>query len=1070
MRIMRFALLCFIWAHVAVSSASSYFFRNVDVKDGLSGHFVRDVARDSYGYIWFSTINGLSRYDGHRFLNFIPISFGARSNDVTKVCETADSVLWMVSIDELFTYDRAKVTWQKDGAQRLKALGVEGAMKRFYVDESKNLWVVTDNRLYYYDYSRRKMQAVNNHAGASITHIVSKGGNAVVVTQDFKVYLVSLKENRLVPITEHPSPIANNRDNHVYLDNHQNLWFYNSHSLAGVQWIFSLKSRQWRQVSELKELGNVMVNYITEDNNGHLWLGTGNAGIQIVEYRDDQLAKVSELRVFMSQSSHITCLYLDDTNTMWVGSAKLGASFTDMSCPSFWLVPINGHEDVSALMEDAIGNLWIGFDGGGVMMKSPTGMERFFSASTQGLPSDIVTSMALDANGAILVGSYGGGIAKFNGQRFVPLYSENTNLNYVKAMLYDRYDNLWVATVDRGLIRVRRDGRMDHFTSENSPLLSNGLLCLACDSLRDVIYIGTSAGVCAFDGTNNRFATIEPLAKLKDMYVSTLMVDNNNRLWIGSREGLWVYGPQDGSVSHFTTEEGLSHNSVSTLVMPKGQNASSAGGGAQSSACIVWAGTDNGLTCISTQYDEGGKVVYQCYPFYDSDGLQDVVFSTNAAMAGNDGTVLLGCYKGYVTCRPVFPASLAKSSSHLRVQFTDFRVNGKEAEGSLADFTIRYGERPSIFVSAMVPTLVRKVRYLYRFKGEEEWVRAPGNMLYFVALNPGKHILQVKAELPGMTTSPIAELPIRVKPPFWMSTPAIIFYILLLAALVYLVYRAMRRRQERELAYKQLEMNMEKYEMEEEKIRFFTNISHDLKTPLTLVVAPLEKIRDTPLPESIRTEIDVAWRNAKQLYELILQLLDFRRLDVGKEKLLMKHGDIVSFVKQTVQGFAYYSTRKQIQLKLNVPPKTIEINFDENKMRRIITNLLSNAYKYNTDNGSVTVGLEVNEQTDGQQLMKLSVADTGIGVHDKRHIFDRFVQETHGREQEGSGLGLHIVKQYVELMGGQISVADNHPKGSVFTVTLPVESTPVEQPQVDAVASQPSRTTILVVDDNSDAR
>ena len=290
----------------------------------------------------------------------------------------------------------------------------------------------------------------------------------------------------------------------------------------------------------------------------------------------------------------------------------------------------------------------------------------------------------------------------------------------------------------------------------------------------------------------------------------------------------------------------------------------------------------------------------------------------------------------------------------------------------------------------------------------------------------------------------------------------------------------MRRRQKRELAIKQLEMNLEKYEMEEEKIRFFTNISHDLKTPLTLVVAPLEKIRQNNLPNAIRAEIDVAWRNARQLYDLILQLLDFRKLDVGMEKVNLRHGDIVAFVRQTIQGFVYYAIRKQVRLQMQLPPTPVMINFDENKIRRIITNLLSNAYKYNADNGLVTVSLNI-QQADNAQKLVLSVADTGIGINDKQHIFDRFIQETHGQEQEGSGIGLNIVKQYGDMLGGHITVADNEPKGTIFTVTLPVDETSenVEEltSESDVLADEVitddgvlDKATILVVDDNTDAR
>ena len=1064
-----------LWMVFALSSvmcnASDFFFRTVDVKDGLADNFVRDVVSDSYGMIWFSTINGLSRYDGYRFSSYMPISFGGRVNDVTFVRETADTTLWMVCANELYTYQHAEDRWEKDGADRLRKLGVKGNVKVFYVDDRHHLWVITELGLFHYDYSSRKLHHLANYSKSSISHIISRNGVTVVVTQDYKIYEVALKEKRLVLLSQAPF-MTYSRDSRIFLDNNMNLWIYNSHSLAGTQWIYSLRNRQWRQMSELLKMGNAFINAVTEDNEGNIWVGTGIAGIYIFTYQDDDLvlsSKETGMKAFMPSSSHISCFYLDENNTMWVGSAKLGAAFADLNCPSFNLVSTGDYEDVSSLVEDTKGNLWIGFDGGGIMMKSKSGAVSHYSALHQQLPSDIVTSLVVSAEGTVLAGTYGSGIAQFDGQKFIPIYRDHPILNYVKAMVNDTHGNLWVATVDKGVVKVAADGKIVNFTSENSPLMYNGTLCLACDSVLDRVYIGTSLGVSAYDCSKGQFVQVKQMEKLKGSYVSSLLVDRDNVLYVGSRDGLWVYRPKDAEITHFTTQQGLSHNTVRALARCGNR---------------VWASTDNGLTCIFPETNDEGHLVYKCYPFLDTDGLHNVIFSNDAALTASDGKALLGCYTGYVS---ILPEDMVSHYPKLHVRYTGFRINGKVSNKFIEKLSIKHDDQLDISVSAMMPAQNRKIKYLYRFKGNDEWITAPGNLLYFVSLNPGKHVLQVKAALPGMMESEIAELPIKVLPPFWLSNWAFLCYLLLLSAAIYLFIRLMRLRQKREMALKQMEINLEKYEMEEEKIRFFTNISHDLKTPLTLVLAPLEKIRQTNLPAPVRTELDVVWRNARQLYDLIQQLLDFRRLDVGKEKLILKHGDIVDFVRQTVQGFSYYAMHKQIKIQLKLPPTPVEIDFDENKMRRIITNLLSNAFKYNVDNGIVTVSLNISQEqqpTEGQdeeknnmQQMVLSVADTGIGVHDKHHIFDRFVQETHGQEQEGSGLGLHIVRQYISMMGGSITVEDNKPKGSIFTVTLPVTlsvSDNVEELVMsDGVVTEKGvreKPTIMVVEDNVDTR
>ena len=1052
------ALLWMTLSAAPKEAAGRWTFHAMDVRDGLADNFVRDITTDSEGYVWLSTINGLSRYDGYRFLNFHPQQWGGRSGDVTLVRETADRTLWAVSSDQLFTYHSDSQTWQKDGMERLHQMGIEeavnGQWRKFHVDDNGNLWIATERVLYHNSYSDGRLRRIDCRDMAPIQHIVTKNGTTLVVTTDYYIYKVT-DNSTLAPLTHHPNIRSESRDSRVMIDSRMNLWLYHAHDLISQLWVYSISSGQWYKPDDLNRIANdATVNAITEDHEGRLWVGTGNQGIWVIAHGD---------LIRLPMGSHITWLYADRNNTMWVGMAKRGAAYADLNSPEFVHTTTDGHEDVSALLEDEAGNLWIGFDGGGIIMKEKGTWDngplrqRPFTA-----PSENITSLAVDGQGGILAGTYGGGIARLVGHRFLPLYADYDILHYVKAMVSDRSGSLWVATVDKGVVRITSEQRFTNYTTANSPLRSNGIMCLAYDPLRDKIFIGTSIGLAAYDCSRGVFVSDSTLNSLRNVNVTSLLVDADGRLWIGSRDGLWVVAREDAAPMHLDTEQGMTNNVIRALAM---------------SGHTVWASTDNGLTSITIEND-----TYKCRPFFDSDGLNGIIFSNNAALTTRQGTVLLGSMTGYVSIpgdRVDVPQSMVNDPwpTNLHVVFTEFRINGNPVVKSPQGFTIGYGEHLGVSISIVVPALSHKVRYLYRFKDEEEWMRAPGNMLYFASLMPGTHVLQVRAELPGMVTTQESEFTFRVLPPFWLNHWAILCYLLLLAAAVWLAWRAIRRRQKREMTMKQMEINLRKYEMEEDKIRFFTNISHDLKTPLTLVVAPLEKIREHNLPEVIRTEIDVAWRNARQLYDLVLELLDFRRLDVGKEKLNLSHGDLVSFVRQTAQAFAYYTTRKHIDLRLELPPTSVETLFDENKMRRIITNLLSNAYKYNIDRGSVTVSLLVHEKE-----VRLSVADTGIGVKDKHHIFERFVQETHGQEQEGSGLGLHIVRQYVDMMGGNITVSDNQPRGTVFTISLPLAETDDPQSWGQAPEAEPSEpvprdcenpqacSTILVVEDNTDAR
>lgn len=1031
-------------------------FRTVDVKDGLADNFVRDITTDAEGYVWISTINGLSRYDGYHLLNFLPQQWGARSSDVAMVRQTADGTLWLLCSGELLTYRPATQTWVKDGTERLMAMGIEGGIRRFHVAADGSLWVATEAMLYCYSYAEGRVMGYDMTEKGAVLHIVDRNGTTLVVTTDYYIYKVTAS-GKLTLLTQYPMSDPGDRDSRAMMDSRMNLWLYHAHEQANALWVYSLGSSEWIHPEELRQMGDdVTVNALAEDGDGRLWVGTGNHGIIISEVNASMVAHRPSLhQAFLP---HITCLFADPNNTMWVGSAKLGAAFADLNCPEFVHETIEGYDDVSALMEDAQGNLWIGFDGGGVVKKeggdSPATVH--YSLKSSGLPSDNITALATDGMDGILVGTYGGGIARFDGKGFTQLYADADRLRYVKAVVADRHGALWVATVDKGVVRIA-DGNFTYYTADTSPLRSDGIISLAYDAPRDRIYIGTSVGLVAYDCSRGCFINDDALDKLKNVYVTSLLLDNGGRLWIGSRDGLWLKGRQ---LVHLTTEQGMTNNVVRALAI---------------SGNTIWASTDNGLTSVTMQDDK-----YMCRPFFDTDGLHGISFSNNAALTTHEGDVLLGSLTGYV-CIPPSYRPLTSHPSPLTVRFTEFRINGQTVVKSPQDFTIDYGERLGVSISMMVPALTHKSRYLYRFKDEEEWMRAPNNMLYFASLMPGTHVLQVKAELPGVTTTEVSELTFRVLPPLWLSNRAIVCYILLLAAAVWIVWRAVRRRQKRELAMKQMELNLKKYEMEEQKTSFFTNISHDIKTPLTMVMAPLEKIRNASLPSAVRTEIDVAWQNARQLYDFVLELLDFRRLNEGKEELKLSHGELVSFIRQNVKGFDYIARRKNITIELNLPTAHVEMLFDENKIRRILINLLSNACKYNVEGGSVTVSLQSSPST-----LQLAVADMGIGIRDKQHVFDRFVQETHGQEQEGSGLGLHIVRQYVDMMGGSIAVEDNHPRGTIFTVSLPIseelrvksEEFPTGVPSAEGMVAAnasifplySSLPTILVVEDNTDAR
>lgn len=276
-----------------------------------------------------------------------------------------------------------------------------------------------------------------------------------------------------------------------------------------------------------------------------------------------------------------------------------------------------------------------------------------------------------------------------------------------------------------------------------------------------------------------------------------------------------------------------------------------------------------------------------------------------------------------------------------------------------------------------------------------------------------------------------------------------------------------------------LKINLAKeQEINETKMHFFDNISHDLRTPLSLIITPIEKLLAYGISnESIKEDLELMHRNAVLMMDEVNQLLDLRRLDKNKSVLILSHGDLPAFIKEVCHSFESYANKKGIQLNVILKASSIRMDFDKNKIQRIMMNLLSNAFKYNIDNGSITVTVDRVLGTEGE-VARIQVADTGIGIRDenKTRIFERFYQETHATTYKGSGIGLHIVNEYVLMHHGKIEVSNNSPRGSVFIVTLPIsnafeQTVPNEvKSETDVIENSNIELPILVVEDNDDFR
>ena len=626
---------------------------------------------------------------------------------------------------------------------------------------------------------------------------------------------------------------------------------------------------------------------------------------------------------------------------------------------------------------------------------------------------------------------------------------------------------------------------------EKTGMLTNSITTFSCaDGIN--LYIGTSSGLYCMNTETKEISLLEDnnsiLNLFEEVHINCIYQDTRGLLWIGTQTGMDVYNKNTKERIHLSTKNGLSHDYIRAITEDKEKN--------------IWVTTDHGVTNIIATNSPEPSSKFLCYPYFEEDGIGNMAFNNHSITCTQQGEILMGGSGGYLRINPRFINY--RHESHPVIYTSLYLANQRMEVGSknsngrillhkniqlLNEITMDYSDSNfALEVSSMDYNSLHKLQYAYRLNKDEEWVKLEGNRIYFNKLSPGTYQLEVKVyeNNNSYKNSKASCLTIHVLPPFWLSVPAYIGYTLLLAGVIIFFFLKMKRKHIRNLSQQKREMEIiQQHEMDEAKMRFFTNVSHDLRTPLSLIIIPLEKLLSSNLEKGVKEELELIHRNSETLLNEVNQLLDFRKLDQQKTQLMLSHGNLSDFVKEVCGSFIPQAVKKGINIRLHINETKMDMDFDRNKIQRILLNLLSNAVKYNYENGEVIVALD-KITANGTENAQIQVADTGIGIKDenKDKIFDRFFQEQHSTTTYvGNGIGLHIVKEYVAMHHGTITVENHIPQGTIFTITLPVthnyavndekqDEAEIREKAVDEVSdtTDTHKTSLLIVEDNDDFR
>lgn len=1127
-------LLCFAPVRFVSSQDFSMVFSHADVNNGLSDNWVKRIYRDSKGFIWFGTNSGLNRFDGYDFEVFshsASDSLSIADNVINAITEDSEGNLWVGTRSGISVLDGDSYTFSKVNMVPLMPLACQDIVyiTAMVTGESGDLLIGTHNGLFLFNHSSKSFRHLlpDEHSCSSelnnITSIApDKDGTYWIGTSNCFIFRFSPQSNSFEKfecrkeMTENSGLVSA-----LFADRDNNLWVGDESGLS----VFDIETRTWDlnfTNASGKYFSKLQITGIDQDREGQIWISTDGQGVFIVNPRDYSVVNiVNHPYVSGSLSSNgLTAILCDNTGITWIGTSKKGLDFYKKNIREFSLYQNYpgdenslSHNDVDCIAEDWKGNIWIGTNGGGLnYLDRSTNRFTRYTAGTAGLnslSSNFVVSLFEDSERKLWIGTYLGGLncfdpstGRFTVYRHDNLDSTSISDDRIWSVCEDSRKNLWIATLTSGLNRFdRTTGKFTRYNTQNSPICFNYLNSLELDK-NDNLWISSANGLIFFNPEQGMarcyFSNPDDDTSLSDNQVISTFTDSRGLFWVCTSNGLNLMDRKKGSFRVFTQADGLPSNAVLRILEDDNSD--------------LWISTKNGISRLIVSDDrEKGEETFNFRNYGMSDGLQGKEFTETAALATRDGQLW---FAGPDGLNAFYPLEIVDDTAKSVVVLTGLRIfNSKVTYGEEVNNRILL-EKPffntgrlvlkhrensfTIDFAALNYFNPSNNKYSYNLEGfDDNWITTEGdeNFATFSNLNNGNYVFRVRAtNQDGIWNNDATELSIRVLPPWWKSWYAYLIYtMLILSLLAFLRYLILyRERLNMRLEQEQIE-SQHVHEIDALKIKFFTNISHEFRTPLTLILSPVEKLLEKWQGSPDEKYLKLIRQNGRRLLLMVNQLLDFRRMEVQGFGFNPAFGDIVSFIDDIVASFGDLSEEKKISLVYEPGIAELNVWFDRDKIEKIMFNLLSNAFKFTNSGGVITVILSAGAETEGNgglRQVEIRVRDSGIGIPADKvdRIFDYFYQVSSVNDDKGTGLGLALVKEFARLHEGEVRAESEPGKGSCFTILLPLKTgSSVNEGKRDAddpaggLSSQiqhkdmheegiKRRCRIVIVEDNDDLR
>jgi signal transduction histidine kinase/ligand-binding sensor domain-containing protein/DNA-binding response OmpR family regulator len=1124
-----------IWISLLIQSLSVfgqseyYHFSKLNTYNGLSHNQVNAILKDPDGFLWFGTVSGLNRYDGYSFKIFRKKPSDSTSlydNYILSLFGLPNGKMWVTTREGPCIYNSNTEKFDADYSKYLHSLGLpEGQVNNIVKGNGGRYWFLYDNLdLYMYSDKDKTVKLFNHNPAfnpdAKIASFQeTKDGKLWLVYQNGFLQQYDVKSDKIIYSANALQRLTKgNISYNLLIDRDGDLWLW--YYINGV-FLFHPRDSSVKRFNENSfpsRLKSNLVSQVVQDNNGLIWVGTDHGGVTLIDKRNNfktsYLLNDPEDSKSLSQNT-ITTIYKDDIGIIWLGTYKQGINYLNSNIVQF---PHYHHQesnpnslpydDVNQFVEDNSGNIWIGTNGGGLIYfdrKENTFKQYLHDPNNKNsLSSNVIVSLCIDNENILWIGTYLGGLNSFDGIKFshyrhADADSASLADDNVWKIFEDREQNLWVGTLGGGLdLLNRKTGWFTHHRNQQGKpgILPSNYISDIIQDREGNLWISTDNGIAVLKENSNGkvfYHYSKEKNSLSNNTVICISEDGKGRIWVGTSEGLDLFNEQTKTFQTFTMSDGLPDNMILNILEDEHQS--------------LWISTPNGLCNAIPEQKENG-IDLSVINYNELNNLQNQEFNNKAAYKIRAGELIFGGPSGF---NIINPSAIKKPVYHSKIVFTDLEILNKKIEpgelinnrvllrrslSQLQGIDLKYKENVFSIEFASLDFANSKLdKYAYMLGGfNTDWLYADGNQrrATYTNLDPGHYTFKVKVLNSDGLWSDIKELQITIEPPIWRTPVAYIIYILILAGLLILIRRITldRIHMRYEVAHQRREAERA-HALEQLKTKFFTNVSHEFRTPLSLIIAPLERIIKQTPDEEHKKQLNLVQRNAKRLLNLVNQLLDFRKMEVQEIKLHPSIGDIIRFSQDISNSFLDVAEKKKIQLSYAANVDSLEIYFDKDKIEKILFNLLSNAFKYTEENGIVNINLiynpPVNNESDG--TLAIEVKDTGIGIQADMHekVFERFFQTDvpESMVNQGTGIGLAITKAFVKLHNGIITVKSEPGRGTCFKVLLPAKkiydppsvaaTNPISGEEAEQIISEESqkrgkKKTILVVEDSEDLR